>query len=209
MKKLRKIIVSLIAGACAVVCMTAPASAYYYNTKKTFDIYEGGLFGSKVFATKYTYEVYKDSSSWYAMFHGLDVCPAIYHSKGKGSTTLTYSNSISYKSTTASEFSASLGASIGVEGIFEGTAGVTGGQTYTYGYSVTASGSVGRTLSSTAKTGYYKMTMCYNFDKYRLDKYKNGSTSILCSYYPCLPKGSPYIAVLYGASTSNSSYSKY
>ena len=195
-----------MAAVCTMVCIVAPASAAYRSTGRSFSNWEGGrLFG--IGATEYTYKVYKDSGLWYVMFHHLDVCPPIYHSKNRGTTTLTYMHSKTYTGTTAYQFSASLGASIGIPELVNLTAGVTGGQTRSYSISVTASGKVGRTLPSPAETGYYKMTLCYNFDKYRLDKYKAGSSYRLASYYPCLPNGGAYVAVLY--SKSNSSYSKY
>ena len=191
---------------CTMASMVTPASAAYLNTGKSFSNWEGGwLFG--IGATKYTYKVYKDSSLWYVMFHHLDVCPTIYHSKGKGTTTLTYSKSRTYAGTTAYQFSASIGASVGIPELINLTAGVTGGQTRSYTFSVAATGTVGRTLPSSANTGYYKMAICYNFDKYKLDKYKAGSSYKLASYYPCLPKGGAYVSVLY--SKSNTSYSRY
>ena len=206
MKKTRKIIMSLFAGICTVLLMVTSASATYYYTGKSFTNNEGGFFG--IGSTKYNYKVYKDNNSWYAMFHYLDVCPAIYHSKGKGTTSLTYNCSKSYTGTSAYQFGASLGAKVEIPELVGLTAEVTGSQTKSYSYSVAASGSVGRTIPSNAKTGYYKMTICYNFNKYRLDKSEPGSSKF-ASYYPCLPKGSAYVAVLYSPSSSNSSYAKY
>ena len=206
--KMAKRIIALLLVVISVVSMTAiPVSAEYYNTNKSFDHNEGGFLG--IGATKYTYYIYKDSSSWYAMFHNLDVCPPIYHSKGKGTTSLSYSQSKTYSEQNAYNFSCSIGCSIGISDLVNLTASKTGGLTKTKGFSVTASGSVGRTIPSTASTGYYKMTICYNFYKYRLDKYKKDSTSILASYYHALPTGTAYVAVLYGTSSSNSSYKKY
>ena len=207
MKKTRKIIMSLFAGICTGILIATSASATYNSTGKSFTNNEGGFFG--IGATKYNYKVYKDDTSWYAMFHYLDVCPAIYHSKGKGATSLTYNCSRSYTGTTAYQFGASIGANVKISELVGLTATATGSQTKSYSYSVAASGSVGRTVPSNAKTGYYKMTICYNFDKFRLDKYKVGSSSILASYYPCLPKDNAYVAVLYSPSSSNSSYAKY
>ena len=185
-----------------------PVSAAYYNTGKTFDNTEGkflGLFGG----TKYTYKIYKDSSSWYVMYHDYDVCPAIYHPKGKGTTTLTYSQSKTLSEQTAYNFSCSIGCSVGISELVNLTASATGGLTKASSCSITASGSVAQVIPSSASTGYYKMTICYNFEKFRLDKYKSGSSQIVASYYPALPVGKPYAAALYSTSTVDSTYKKY
>ena len=138
MKKTRKIIMSLFAGICTAILIATSASATYNSTGKSFTNNEGGFFG--IGATKYNYKVYKDDTSWYAMFHYLDVCPAIYHSKGKGATSLTYNCSRSYTGTTAYQFGASIGANVKISELVGLTATATGSQTKSYSYSVAASG---------------------------------------------------------------------
>ena len=207
MKKTKRLVALFMVVVSIFVFAAVPASASYNSTGKSFNRSEGGFLG--IGATKYTYKIYKDSSSWYSMFHNLDVCPAIYHSQNKGSTNLTYSKSKTYSSQTAASFSKSVGCSVGISDLVGLTASATGGLTKTVGFSVTASGSVGRTIPSNASTGYYKMTICHNFYKYRLDKYKSGSSSLIASYYPAVATGSAYVAVLYGKTTSNSAYAKY
>lgn len=207
MKKAKRMIALLLVIVSVMAMAALPVNAAYVNTGKSFSLREGGFLG--IGATSYTYKIFKDNRSWYAMFHRLDVCPAIFHSKGKGPTSLTYMQSKTYTSQTADDFSVSVGGSVGISKLVGLTAEATGGQTKSYSYAVSASGSVGRTIPSTASTGYYKMTICYNFDKFRLDKYKSGSSSRTASYYPCLPKGNAYVSVLYGTSTSNSAYTKY
>lgn len=200
-----KMVVSLLLVVCFVTfAAITPAGAAYSNTGKSFTLKEGGVLG--IGATTYKYKIFKDSDSWYVMFHDKDVCPAIYHKKGSGNTTLTYSVSRTYSSQSSYSFSTTAGLSAGAD-MVNATVSATSGMTQSYGYSVTASGSVGKTIKSDSKTGYYKMTICYNFDKYRLDKY-NGNT-LTAHYYAGIPKGNAYVAVLYGTSTSNSSYEKY
>lgn len=204
MKRIKKVIALILIVVTMFLVASIPASAAYKNTGKSFTLKEGGFLG--IGSTSYKYKIYKDSNNWYLMFHNFDVCPAIYHTKNRGATNLTYSKSRTYNSQTAYNFSVSAGLSAGKD-LVNGTVGATGGMSKSYSYSVTASGSVGRTIPSSAKTGYYKMTICYNFDKYRLDKYK-GNTYQKC-YYAALPKGSAYVAVLYGNTSSNSSYAIY
>ena len=204
MKKFKKFTALFLVVVSMFLIAATPANAAYYNTGKSFTLKEGGFLG--IGSKTYTYKIYKDSANWYLMFHGCDVCPAIYHTKNSGSTNLTYSVSRTYSSQTAYSFSKSAGLTANAE-MVSGTVSATGGMSKSYGYSVAASGSVGKTISSSAKTGYYKMTICYNFNKYQLKKYQ-GST-YKSSYYAALPKGNAYVAVLYGKNTSNSSYSKY
>ena len=207
MKKTRKLVTLVVAIITVFVITANPTSAAYYDTGILFANQEGGFLG--VGATTYVYKVYKDSSSWYTMFHSLDVCPAIYHSKYGGTTTLTYSVARTYTAQNSYSFSSSVGATVGISELVGLTANATNGQTQSYSYSVAATGTVGRTIPSTASTGYYKMTICYNFDKFKLAKYYTNGTPLNQYYYPCLPKGNAYVSVLYGTTTNNSSYSKY
>jgi len=192
MKKAKRLLALLLVIFALVVAAIIPASATYNNTGKTFTKTESGV--------TYTYKIFKDDASWYCMT-GLNVTPIIYHTKNSGAKTLNFTIAKTYSSQTAYNFGIGLGITASAE-IVSATASATGGMTQTTGMSVAASGAVGATVPTASNTGYYKMEICYNFDKFRLDKY-NGST-ILLNIYDVLPKGSAYVAVLY--SSNNSSY---
>jgi len=52
----------------------------------------------------------------------------------------------------------------------KGTLALGYGKTETMAFIISATGSVGRTVPSSASTGYYKMTICYDWEKVKLDK---------------------------------------
>lgn len=201
---MRKRIISMLLAVTMLACAVMPVSAVFSNTGKTFKNKEGGFLG--IGATTYTYRVFKDSASWYTMMHSKDVCPAIRHTKNTGPKSLTYARSQSYSSQTAYDFSVSCGMTAGSD-LVKGTVSATGGMSQSYSYSIAASGTVGSEIPKESASGWYKLTLCYNFTKYRLDKYnERNSGSCMASYYVALPKGRCYIATLYSKDGSTSNY---
>lgn len=203
MKKLKGIIV-LVLVLILTTSLATVSDAAYKSTGKSFQIKRGGFLG--IGATTYKYYVYKDSVEWYAMFHNYDVCPPIRHRQNRGETTLTYACSQSLSSESTYAFSLAMGCKAGSD-IVNGTVSATGSQSRTRSYSIGATGSVGETIPARASTGYYKMTLCHNFYKYKLSEYVGNRRTN--TYYTAVPKGSPYVGVLYGKSTENSSYRLY
>ena len=204
MKRISRVIT--IALALLMVCITVistASAAYVYQG--SFENKEGGFLG--IGATSYTYDVFRDSVGAYAMYHSQDACYPLYHTKNSGTIELSYTKSVSVSSQTAFNFSKSLGLELEIEELVGLAASVSSGLEVTTGITVTASGTVGTTIASSAPTGYYKLTPCQNFHQRRLDKYKTGSTLLLSSDYCFIPEGDTYIATLY--STDNSSYAKY
>jgi len=194
MKQLRRALVAI----CTVVLVFAimsptVTSAGFYNTGKTITRKEGGLLGSGIFGTTYTYEIWKSDAWWYVMFP-LDVCIAIHHSKNTGDKSLTYSVAQTYTTESAFTFSTNTGGTID-SGLVTMTIEQGFSQTYTTGLQVAASGSVGSVIPSNSDSGWYKMSICYNFDRLRYDKYE-GNT-YLGSSNGNLPEGDSFVATLY------------
>jgi hypothetical protein len=193
-----------LAVSSTLVFPSTQAHAAYKNTGKSFTLTEGGVLG--IGGTKYVYKIFKEDKKRYKMYHNLDVCPAIYHTKNVGDITLKYSKSKTYSSQTAYKFSKSVGLKVPIAKVVELTAGVTHNITHTIKYSVSASNSVVVKLPAKSKTGYYKMTICHNYYKYRADKYKSGSSTKKASYYEGLPYGKAYVGVLYASEPVDSKY---
>lgn len=204
MKRITKIITTALALLIVCIAAIAPVSATY-EYKGSFEHKEGGFLG--IGATSYTYKVYRDNIEAYLMYHSKDVCPPVYHTKDRGTIELSYTNSISISSQTAFNFSKSLGLEVGIEELVKLAASASNGLEFTTGITVTASGTVGKTLPADSPTGYYKFTPCQNFHQRRLDKYKTGSTVLLSSEHCFIPEGKTYLASLY--SKDNSSYARY
>ncbi len=206
MKKLR-IICTLLAlviiCSLSIIPATANSSLYYY-TNKYFTRNEGGFLG--IGQTNYTYKIYQFNASLTHVFHNKPLCPIIYHRQNGGSTSLTYSISNSYSSQTSFNFSNTIGVSIGVADLVSSSANATRGQTNSYTQTYAATGLVGRTIPSSTSNGYYKMNICYNYNQFRLDKYQTGSSSKIATYYHALPVGRPYVGVLRGSTTVDSSF---
>ena len=176
------------------------AHAYYEYTGTNFTVWE--------WFTTYRYYVYKDPDRWYVMFSGKDICPPYYHVENQSALTLSYTISVSYSSQTAVEFAYQFGCTVSAE-VIEITTEAGHGVTQTSGYSIAATGGIAAHVPVDAPTGYYKMTLCHDFNSYRFDKYKNGQTTLISSDTAGIPYGVPYLAVLYSPTSSGSGYSIY
>jgi len=207
MTKFKSIVAVLMTACCLFVVFASPASAAYVNTGTTISRCEGGVhpLGVHIGCTGYDYKVFQDNAAVWAVVHPLDVCLAKYHVKNTGTSTLTYSIARTYYSETAVSFSQNLGGGADA-GLISLVAEKGFGLTQTFGFSVTASGSVGQEIPAGANTGYYKLTICSNYNKLRLDKYQNGTGPSL-SVYENVPYGYPYVATLYSQSSDFSNMS--
>lgn len=122
MRSFKRIFCCLLAVMCLLSVCSIQAFAAY-SSVGSFTQDEGGILG--IGSSECKYYVYKDSASWYYMMHQYDVCPPIYHTKNSGTTSLTYSQSISYGSQTSYSFSTAAGGTAGSKAV-NGTVTFTG-----------------------------------------------------------------------------------
>ncbi len=155
----------------------------------------------------YDYFSYKNSSHWYVMT-GKNLTDIIYHKNGSGKKNLTFTKSQVYSSQTASNFSTSLGADAGVADMVKANVALGAGITKTCGKSYQVSSSIQAEIPKSAKTGYYKMQICYNFYRTKVtQKRTDGSHKI--TKYISMPYGESYAAVLYSKTNANGSWSRW
>lgn len=150
----------------------------------------------------FTYKVNRYYGNWYAIFN-LDLSHPCY----KGSTALTITQTIArtYSSQTTFEFSASIGGTASAE-IISLTASLTGTVSSTMGVSFEISSSVSYNIASTDSSGYYKIGVCHDIYRHKVEKY-NGTTK-LYEYDMPTPRGTAYYALLY-STDSSSGYSRF
>ena len=150
----------------------------------------------------YTYEVNRYYGNWYAIFN-MDLSMPYY----KGTTAMTVEQTIarSYGSQSAYEFSTSTGGTASVE-VIEITKSITNTVSYTTSVSFELSSSVSYDIERTDSSGYYKIGVCHDIYRHRVDEYY-GATKIY-EYDMPTPKGVAYCALLY-STQSGSGYHKY
>lgn len=195
--KIKNVIKKTLCATTALFCLATSGSSVFASYSST----PNGRFSTVESKKSYIYDYYKDDASWYVMMYDYDACSPVYHVKNAGTTSLTYTNSFSYMKQSAYSFSSGMGLGASSEAVSQ-TCSFTGGMTYTKSFTCTASSQVGRTLPSSAKTGYYKFTLCHNFDKYKLKKH-NDKDKYLSTTYCGIPKGDAYIALLYSDDCSD------
>lgn len=199
MKKVKKVLVICLS---AVLIMTSSL-----NTEASY-VYTGSSVTTWEWFVTYRHYIYKDPTRWYVMFSNMDICPPVYHTQNHSSITLSYSISISYSSQTAVQFANQFGCTVSSQ-VIELTTQAGYGITQTESRSYAATGGVAATIPYDAPTGYYKMTLCHDFNSYRFDKYKDGQTDLISSDTAGIPYGVTYLAVLYSPSDSGSGYTIY
>lgn len=209
MKNVKRLIFVFLVIVC-VLSFVVPVNAYYKDTGLSFSRKEGGFLG--IGAKTYYYSIYKDTGSWYAMF--ADCTPIKNHIQGAGDSSLVFSVSATYSSETSASFSTTVGATVGVPEVCSLTCSTTSSITQTVGFSVAASGAVGQIIPSASKTGYYKMSICYNFARYKVYKHGSGyfgdlNKNYLAAYSFSIPVGSAYVSTLYSTTTIRSTFSKF
>lgn len=153
----------------------------------------------------YDYECYRNANKWIA-FIGLNLTNAVYHKKDSGKKNLSFTKAQRYYAQTASKFSTSVGGEAGVADMIKANVSLGTGITKTVGKSYQVSSTIQAEIPKSAKTGYYKMHVCYNFYRTKVvQKYTNGN--VAATQYISMPFGESYAAVLYSTSTANGSWS--
>lgn len=204
-KRLKSIIATVLALAISLCALAMPANAAFVDTGKFFLLNEGGFLG--IGEKPYMYKIYKDNIMWAVMFPGKDICYPIYHVKNATAKTLSYERSAEYRSESAYAFASRWSVTASVE-VIEAAVEKGFSRSYTQGLSVGTRAGVAAEIPITAPTGYYKMTICHNFEKYQFYKYDEMGEFISSDYYAALPIRTPYLAVLYSTS-SDSGYTIY
>lgn len=150
----------------------------------------------------YSYEVNRYYGDWYAIFN-MDLSLPYY----KGTTAMTVEQTIgrTYSAQSAYEFSTSVGGTASVE-ILEITGSVTNSVSFTTGVSFEVSSSVSYDIERTDSSGYYKIGVCHDIYRHRVDKYYG--TTKMAEYDMPTPRGIAYYALLY-STESGSGYRKY
>ncbi|MCI6400360.1 MAG: hypothetical protein SPF51_00220 [Candidatus Fimivicinus sp.] len=189
LKKITAFFLALVTLAC-IFSVSASASSTYKGTVKLWGVIR-----------YYNYKVYKDDASWYRMTK-INVTPTIYHTQNTGSKNLAFTIGGSYSSETAKSFSSSIGCNVGFGDAVTAGVNLGLGLSKSKSFTVAASGTVGSTVPASARSGYYKMTICYNFNKLYVDQYRTDGT--YCdSTTVCLPVGNAYVATLYSSNNTN------
>lgn len=150
----------------------------------------------------YNYDVYRYYGDWYAIFN-LDLSLPRY--KGSTAMQLYQSMSKTYAAQTAYAFSSSVGGTAGLE-IFELTKSITNTVSYSTTVSFGVEDGVTYILEVGDRTGYYKIGVCHDIYRHRVDKMHN--SALVMSYDMPTPRGVAYSALLY-SKESGSGYSKY
>ena len=189
LKKITAFFLALVTLAC-IFSVSASASSTYKGTVKLWGVIR-----------YYNYKVYKDDASWYRMTK-INVTPTIYHTQNTGSKNLAFTIGGSYSSETAKSFSSSIGCNVGFGDAVTAGVNLGLGLSKSKSFTVAASGTVGSTVPASARSGYYKMTICYNFNKLYVDQSRTDGT--YCdSTTVCLPVGNAYVATLYSSNNTN------
>lgn len=154
----------------------------------------------------YDYNCYKHESNYYCMT-GLNLSMALYHTKNKTAQTLSCSISQTYSSTTARNFSLSLGAEAGEADMIKASVGLGYGVTQTKTKSYTISSTISSEIPIYAETGYYKLQVCHNFYSMLVEQCKTDGTFVSVNKI-AMPYGESYAATLYSAN-NDGNWKKY
>lgn len=180
-----------------------PASAANYIG--SVDSFEGGFLGTQLGATRYTYRAYFDGN-YIRYWYGKPLSHVAYHNKNSGSSQLSISNSTSILYSTTVDYNISIGGNIGYKDVVGMSAqngyGVTTGVSFTS----TSVKTYTKTISSSAKTGYYMLAPSQSEKKCHWKKYENFNskyTGKTGTYY--MPYGTASVICLY--SSDNMSWS--
>lgn len=148
------------------------------------------------------YEVNRYYGDWYAIL-ALDLSYPYY--KGTTAMTVAQTMSKSYNSQAAYQFSTAMGGTANAE-IFSMTSTITNTVSYTTGVRFDISSNVTYQIGRDDDTGYYKIGVCHDIYRHRVDKYSG--SSLVAQYDMPTPKGIAYFALLY-SNVSDSGYHKY
>ena len=119
------------------------------------------------------HQIYKHSSNWILFYLKKNLTDVVYHEKGHGDDTLSYSRSVTLSRTKTTEWSANTSittnTSVKIAEILEvgvsTTVGAGYGETYAQGKSFTSASEVTKQIKDSAPTGYYTRVPGYTFYK--------------------------------------------
>ena len=177
-------------------------------TKGTYTHLVGRLVNSNV------HQIYKHSSNWILFYLKKNLTDVVYHEKGHGDDTLSYSRSVTLSRTKTTEWSANTSittnTSVKIAEILEvgvsTTVGAGYGETYAQGKSFTSASEVTKQIKDSAPTGYYTRVPGYTFYKMQDTVTKIGGSGSDTLYFD-VPYGEPVIFTIY--SKDNASWSIY
>lgn len=154
----------------------------------------------KTLFTTYDYEVYKDTTNWVCLT-GLNLTPAVRHTKNSGDKTLSFSIAQTYSTQTANEFSLSLGGEAGVDKMVTACVDSGYGIAVTIGREYQISSTIAATIPASADSGYYKLHVCYNY--YAMKIIQRKDNVLKAKREVAMPHGESYAAVLYSTDASS------